>query len=390
MSNPNVAERDFRTLPISEMEAIITRFNERVNAAQQANPPTKDWVKQAIHRQGGKRSPVRLKRMSLDIIVRYGDALADLFCEFPDDVIPVIPYDWSIGYQLPGKKDPVNTVEALMKDARWEDEWGARWGHAFGGVGAIQMHHPLEDWSQLDDYIARMPDPRGPGRLDAAVEQIAMHGKTKYCYGVCVQGVFEILRSVRGMQNLFMDFHTNEADVRKLMDAICDYLCELIRYWAEIGADCFFYGDDWGMQTGLMISPGMWREFFKSYYKKMFDESHRLGMDVLVHSCGNVLGLIEDFIDVGVDVLDPIQPGAMDYNEVAAKFGGRISFSGGIDIQDLMVFGEPQHVKDEVRKLIDTMGTKFGNGFVVGPANAMTPDIPLKNLRAMFEACRGH
>ncbi|MBI2842622.1 MAG: hypothetical protein HYX78_04405 [Armatimonadetes bacterium] len=232
-----------------------------------------------------------------------------------------------------------------------------------------------------------MPDPRGPGRLESAARQIGMHGATKYCYGVNVLGIFEILRSLRGMENLFMDFHTNEPEVRKLMDAICDFLLEVIRYWAEIGADGMFLGDDWGMQTGLMINPRMWQEIFKPYYRKLFGEIHRLGMDIVFHSCGNVMQIVEDLIEVGVDVLDPIQPMAMNFERLAREYGGRVSFSGGIDLQNLMVFGKPQEVKDEVRRLTEMLGRPFGNGFIIGPANAMTPDIPLDNLMAMFEAC---
>lgn len=382
----DVAERDFRSLPIEEMEAIVYRFNKRINAAQQTAPSTKDWVKQAIHRRGPGRSPVRLKRLSLDIIIRYGDALADLFCEYPDDVIQINPYDWAIGYQAPDRKDRINPIEVMMRDAQWADEWGTRWGHAFGGVGATQLAYPLEDWADLDSYLAdKIPCARAPGRLDAASELIKIHS-TKYCYGTIVLGLFERLHSLRSMQDIMMDFYSHENEVRRLMDALCDNLLELIRYWAEVGADGLFIGDDWGTQTGLMISPSMWRDIFKPYYKIIFEEVHRCGMDVIFHSCGNIVELIADLIDAGVDVLDPVQPGAMDIKAVAREFGGHISFSGGIDLQHLLCNGSPQEVKDAVCDVIDTLGRPFGGGFLVGPANVMSPDIPLKNLTAMFEA----
>jgi uroporphyrinogen decarboxylase len=359
----------------------------RVSAAQQANPATKDWVRKAVKREGGRRCPVRLKRLSLDVIVRYGDALADVFCEYPDDLVAVIPYEWTIGYQSPGHKAPVNPVEAMMSGAQWTDEWGVRWAHAVGGVGAAQIGHPLKDWAQLDAYLEnQMPDPRG-ARLDEAARQLAVYRETKYCYGVNVLGLFELLRAIRGMQDLFIDFHTNEDCVRRLMDAIADFLMEVIRGWAEIGADGLFFGDDWGMQSRLMISPAMWRSFFKPYYKRLFDEAHRLGLDILFHSCGHVLEIVGDLVEVGVDILDPIQPGAMDVEELARRYGGQISFSGAIDIQNLMVFGKPEEIRSEVRRLIDTLGTRYGNGFIVGPANVMTPEIPLENIRAMFDVC---
>ncbi len=92
-------------------------------------------------------------------------------------------------------------------------------------------------------------------------------------------------------------------------------------------------------------------------------------------------------IEAGADVLDPVQPVCMDVAELARRFGGRISWSGAVDLQSTMVFGTPRDVRSEIHRLIDTLGRPFGNGYIIGPANAMTPDIPLANLRAMVEAC---
>ena len=118
----------FRSLAVAEMEGILARFEERVNAAQAAAAPSKDWVKKAVRREGTGRCPAWIKRLSLDVVLRYGDALADLFCQYPDHAVRVVPYDIFIGYQPPGREPWVNPVEALMRDAQWEDEWGTRWG----------------------------------------------------------------------------------------------------------------------------------------------------------------------------------------------------------------------------------------------------------------------
>jgi uroporphyrinogen decarboxylase len=381
---------NFRDLPLAEMEATIARFEERVNEAQLANPPTKDLVKAAVRRAGAPRCPVRMKRLSLDVIVRYGDALADLFCEFPDDALFLQPYDIFLGYQPPERKDRVSPVEALMRAAEWTDEWGIRWGHAYGGVGATPVDCPIKDWSQLDEYLAgSIPDPRAPGRLDAAARLVEQHREAKYCVGIAHLALFERLHCLRGMENVFADLGTNEREVRRLLDALTGYLVEIIRQWGEMRADAMFLTDDWGSQTTLMISPGMWRSYFKPCYRIIFDEIHRCGMDIFFHSCGNVTAIVPDLIELGVDVLDPIQPGAMDQQEIARRIGGRISFSGAIDDQHLLGSRSPQEVKDTVRRVIDTLGTPFGNGLILAPANVITPEVPLENLRAMFEACHG-
>lgn len=380
-------DKEYLDLPLAEREEIIARFEERVSEGQRLNPPKKEMVKKAVHRKGDGHSPVRLKRLGFDIILKYGDALADLFCEFPDDFLAIVAYDLAIGYKNPKKGDSINAVKVQTEDATWTDEWGTVWGHSKSGVGATPVDHPLKDWGQLDEYIAtQIPNPREEGRLDSAKRIIEKHGAYKYSYGVIHLMLFERLHCLREMGNLFVDFYTNEAEVRKLMDAIMEFDLEMIRYWAEIGADAVMYTDDWGTQTSLMISPPMWREFFKPYYKKIIDEAHSLNLDVVMHSCGNVMEVVDDLIEVGLDVLDPIQPEAMPIEEVARRFGGRISFSGAVDIQHLLCDGTPAQVKDSVRKTIDTLGTPFGGGFLVGPANIMTPDAPLENIRAFFEA----
>ena len=385
-----VPEDDFRHLPLEEMKAIANRFVQRVNEAQRNHEPTKDMVRNAILRKGAERCPVRLNRLSLDLIIRYGDALADLFCEFPDDFIVIAPYEWYLGYQPAGKPNYTDPIKALMHDAEWTDEWQTKWSHAFGGVGATPAAVALKDWSELDEYLLKgIPEARAPGRLDKAAESLKIHHDRAYCTGAIILSLYERYHCIRGMENTFMDFYTNEKEMNRLLDALENYLLELIRYWSELGVDGVFLADDWGTQTSLMISLDMWRKFFKARYRRIFDHAHSLGMEVIFHSCGNVIDIVPDLIDVGLDVLDPIQPGAMDMNKIAREFGGKIAFCGAIDDQHLLTAGSPQKVKDEVRRTIDTLAKPFGNALIAAPANVLPPDIPLENLQALFEACHG-
>lgn len=375
-------------MPLAQREAIVRRYNQRVTAALVESPPTKQLVRNALRRKGSPRCIIRLQRLSLDVILRYGNDLADVFCAYPDDIISPHPYDFFVGYQKPDAKDPIHTIRVMTESATWTDEWGTQWGHAEGGVGATATGYPLTDWSQLDDYLAqRFPDPRAPSRLDPAAAAIRQHGSDRYCMGVNVLTIFERLHNLRGMQQVLMDLYTHEAEIQRLLERLTEYHLELIRYWGEIGADGMFLGDDWGSQRAMIISAPMWRRLFRPHYARLFDEIHRCGMDVIYHSCGNVMDIIPDLIDLGADVLDPIQPVAMEAEEIARRFGGKIAFYGGINTQELARY-TPQQARDEVRRLIDNLGKPFGNAYMIGPANVLTPDVPLANIVAMCEACR--
>jgi uroporphyrinogen decarboxylase len=380
-------------LTLKDREAIIQRFHERVDRAMEASAPTKAWVRQALRRGGAGRCPVRLKRLSLDVILRHGDALADLFCQYPDDVVGAPAYEATVGYQPKDQPNRINVVQALTENAQWADEWGTEWRHSVSGMGAITVSHPLRDWSQLDAYLAQqMPDPRAPGRLEGALPALERHGRTKYVAGMTHLALFERMHCLRGMQQTFEDFYLYPAEVDRLLGALTDYLVEVIRAWGQLGGegrlrpDAWFLTDDWGTQGSLMISPRMWRKFFAARYRRLCDEAHRWDIDVIFHSCGNVTQIIGGLIEAGVDVLDPLQPEAMDLAHVAREFGGKIAFCGGISDQEIVTF-TPAQVKDHARRTIDTLGKAFGHAYLVGPSNSLPAEVPLENLQALFEAC---
>ncbi len=199
--------------------------------------------------------------------------------------------------------------------------------------------------------------------------------------------LYERLNCLRGVQNVLLDVYTNEDELRTLCDAIFAYDMDMIRQWAKLGVDGLFMTEDWGTQNSLIVSPEMWRRIFKPYYAAMIAEAHKLGLDVILHSCGNVMEIVGDFIDMGLDVLDPIQPTAMDIAAVAREFGGHISFCGAIDAREMSSAYSPGQVKDMVRGTIDTMARPFGGGLIVSPDNVLTPELPLENIEAMVEAC---
>lgn len=144
--------------------------------------------------------------------------------------------------------------------------------------------------------------------------------------------------------------------------------------------------EDWGSHTGLLISRAMWAEFFRDYHQAFFAEAPRHRMEVIFDSCGQVTDIVDEPTDLGIDLLDLVQPGAMDLEEMARPFGGRVTVSGAVDLQRLHLSTPPQ-IGDAVRRTIDSLGRRFGGGFLVGPANVLTPEVPIEKLQALFAAC---
>lgn len=376
-------------LPIDERRVKIGRFNDRVDAAEAAAAPTKTWARKAVKRAGAPRCPVRLRRLTHDIVLRYPDALADLFVEFPDDVIHIQPYDMFFGYQPPEVEGPADPIRCLTEAATWVDEWGTGWEHAVGGSGASPITAPIAEWSDLDEYLRdRMPVPAAVGRFDAMLPKLASIGPTHYVVGTTHCTLWERYNQLRGMNAALEDMAEDPPGAERLLDALVEYQVELIHRWGALGGvDAVMLADDFGTQRSLIMSPASWRRTFAARYRRICDAAHEHDLDIVFHSCGNVASIIGDLIDVGVDVLDPLQSEAMDLAWVAREFGGEVAFAGGLPEQTLPHL-TPAGVRDEVHRTIDLMGGPFGNAYILAPSNSLLADVPLANLEALFEACR--
>ena len=219
-------------------------------------------------------------------------------------------------------------------------------------------------------------------QIDANYEK-AVYGHSR--------GFFEIAHFMRGMDNFLTDLAINTDFACALMDRIADYLLEKARRILEAGKgkfDIFEYNDDIASQNALLISPAMWRELIKPRMAKFCDLYHSYGAKVKYHSCGSVYPIIPDLIEMGVDVLNPVQPLAKDMDPFKLKkeFGDDLSFEGGIDVQQLLPNGSAEEVSREVRKMIDIVG-KDG-GYILGGSHKIQADTPVENIIAMIKEAK--
>ncbi len=198
---------------------------------------------------------------------------------------------------------------------------------------------------------------------------------------------------LRGMENLLIDLVERPELAHFLFEKFTAFYCEELTRALEAtrsGFQLYCEWSDYGTQQGLLLSIPMWREFAAPYLRRLIGICHGGGVKFMLHSCGSIRRLIPDFIELGVDVLDPIQVRAhgMDPAELKREFGDRISFHGGVDIQKTLPFGTPEDVRREVAERVRTAGA--GGGYIIAPTHEIQPDAPVENILAMYEpALRG-
>lgn len=198
---------------------------------------------------------------------------------------------------------------------------------------------------------------------------------------------------MRGMEKFMEDLYAEEDIAEAIINAVSDFGYEYFKAVFEIkkgyeggNFTTIQLADDWSTQEDLLISPDMFRKFFKRHYKRIIDMAHSCGILVEFHCCGSQVKLIPDFIDLGVDILNPLQTSAkgMIPHKLKEEFGDYISFSGGVDVQTVLPNGTPQSVRDEVFYLLDTVGK--GGGYILQPSHAIQVDTPPENIVAMVDA----
>ena len=250
-----------------------------------------------------------------------------------------------------------------------------------------KMVHPLANLRtvrELEDYP--WPDYTADYRhehLEEAVRRLQEEG-----YYVCgsVGHIFETAWYMRGMDRLFMDFSHNPEFAARLLDILAEQRAFQARRMAEAGADCIILGDDVGMQNTMLMSPETWRRWLKPRLRRAIEEAKRIKPDIHVfyHSDGWIEPIIPDLIEVGVTILNPVQPECMDPAEIKRKYGDRLAFWGTIGTQTTMPFGTPDEVRRVVKERIETVG--YDGGLLLAPTHVLEPDVPWENIVAFFEA----
>lgn len=263
------------------------------------------------------------------------------------------------------------------------DCWGIQWGR-YGGFNQI-VHYPLEGKGEEECRAYEFPHDHIPELLHN-MDELADF-RENYFIGCDVSPcIFEFLCRLFGMTDAMLHMAIQEPWFIDLLDRAIDFNIALSQAACDqYTPDWLWTGDDVGGQQGMMLDPAMWRELLKPRLKRIFDVGKQHGLPVAYHSCGGIRPIIGDLIEIGLDVLNPIQCGCpgMDAFELKEEFGKELTFMGGVDTIGLLPHGSVTEVRKRTRELIDRM-TSDGGGYILAASHTIPPETPTENIFAMY------
>jgi len=270
------------------------------------------------------------------------------------------------------------------------DEWGIGWlrgsEHHFE-----RILHPLQGVRSVEEIVQYpLPDLAAPelfAGFGALVDSVHEEGLAAIAPCTPVGGtVFWPAYKLRGMEALMVDFMVAPELAEVLLDRVTDVSCRLAARMAGFDIDVLWLADDFGTQRALMMKPELWRKWFKKRLLAVIEAAKSINDNVIVafHSDGKIDDIIPDLVDIGIDVLNPLQPEVMDVAAIKREYGGYLAFWGGIGTQTTLPFGSPADVRQAVTELIATVGA--GGGLLAAPTHVIEPEVPWANILAFVEA----
>ena len=264
-----------------------------------------------------------------------------------------------------------------ISDTSYVDVFGCKWRS--GNFPHLE-EAPLQEPS-LENY--KFPELIESDTFEDVGKFFARYNQHFTLCGIA-HGFFDRGWALRGMENFLVDFVAHPLFVEELFEILTEIYLEMIDHIAGYPFDGIRFGDDWGYQHGVLVGVTRWRKYVKPGLRKIFNRAREKGLVVMVHSDGDVTELIPDLIEIGVQILNPVQPEAMDVLEIKRRFGRDLCLNGGISTQLTLPRGTTRDVRREVAACLYHLGK--GGGYVISPAKAILPDVPLENAAALIDA----
>lgn len=311
-------------------------------------------------------------------LYEHGEKLADLHRSLPHDfgdlstvTVPPAPPESDF--------DPDGRYHAFRTDA-----WGTRWEYRIFGIWGHPVEWPLDDLSNLDTYRPPSPPPASGPEVEAGRARTSLAQQTWYTLGGGGQ-LFEQLRALRRYEDVLMDIALDTPAIHRIADMVLEYCKGCVAHSLALGVDGISFGDDHGTQEAMIVSPQVFRRFFKPRYRELFEPVRRAGKPVFFHVCGHVLPILEDLKDVGAQVIWP-QLNAYDLPELIRVCRDlELCVELHPDRGELMQRGTPQQIRDYVLRLVDRFDSAHGGSWLYLEVD---PGFPWENVVALFEVAR--
>jgi uroporphyrinogen decarboxylase len=318
---------------------------------------------------------------------RIIDVAFDLV-EIDEAVLKLLPTDTRPLLINPPERSKMHWLD----ESTFVDEWGITYRRPLGRRQFDMIAHPLAEATVSDIERYNWPDVKDPGRYAGLREKARqMHEETEFaiCASPLDTSIFERACWLRGTERFLTDLLLDPPFALALLEKVADVQFELYeRFLREVGSfvDVVIIEDDIGIQTGPLVRPELYRQVVKPFHRR-YVELIRQHTDakIIMHSCGSIVDLIEDYIEIGIDALNPMQVSAagMSPENLAWRFAGRIAFWGGIDTQQLLPRGRPEDVREAVRHIIQVMN--HSGGYILAAVHNIQDDVPPENIWAMLD-----
>ncbi len=274
-------------------------------------------------------------------------------------------------------------AKETIRDGLERDRFGSTWRV---DRRPFHLEEPALKQPSFDGYDFPTPaDFANPGLIGGAAKAMREHPDSFTTIG-CGWGLWENCWGIRGFENALIDCVAEEDFFVELLDKLTELFLGHVAQCADVPADAVMFGDDWGDQRGVIVGPERWRKFFKPRYARIYEAVHAQGKLVVSHCCGSVADIMGDMVEIGLDVLESVQPEARGMNpyELKRRWSDKITFWGCLGSQSTIPFGTPAEIHAEVAHLCREMGR--GGGYILCPAKSLQPETPTANAVAVVEA----
>lgn len=284
------------------------------------------------------------------------------------------------------------TREARQK---FEREMGIPSAEEFLNNDVIRINPPWWGWNDLGPEWREMATPealpgvKGRGSYDGFFDKLRLlrDHSDKYILAMIYGSHFEKANGARGIENFLADMAGDPVFAQKMLDRIIEKnMVMLDNFLGRPEIDGVLLGSDWGSQLDLLMSPETWEAMIRPGEQREYDLVHSFGKDVWVHSCGCITKAIPSLIEMGLDVLNPVQPECMDLEMLKREYGDKLAFWGGISTQQALPYGTPDEVRAETRRVRDLMSEN--GGYILAPAQELQVDVPIENMLALIDVAK--